>query len=160
MQDFRARAVELAALLEADPAHPADRELALLRAAWRGLDAPARAEAADAAAALAAASARRAAAAGGTASTMPALGDEEREAQLALKGLDRIPVEPLPTRAYDGAREPDALLEHFGLDRYRPGQREAVQAALDGRDSLVVMPTGGGKSLCTSCPESHRPTSR
>jgi RecQ family ATP-dependent DNA helicase len=47
---------------------------------------------------------------------------------------------------------PEQLLECFGLSAFRPGQREAVVAALEGRDSLVVMPTGGGKSLCYQLP--------
>jgi ATP-dependent DNA helicase RecQ len=47
---------------------------------------------------------------------------------------------------------PETLLRRFGLDAFRPGQREAVAAALAGRDSLVVMPTGGGKSLCYQLP--------
>ncbi len=50
---------------------------------------------------------------------------------------------------------PDPLLEalgkHWGFTEFRPLQREAVEAALGGRDALVVLPTGGGKSCATSC---------
>lgn len=49
--------------------------------------------------------------------------------------------------------EAEALLrERFGHDGFREGQREAVAAALEGRDVLVVMPTGAGKSLCYQLP--------
>jgi RecQ family ATP-dependent DNA helicase len=46
----------------------------------------------------------------------------------------------------------DALLGQLGYTSWRSGQREAVIAALEGRDSLIVMPTGGGKSLCYQLP--------
>ncbi len=46
----------------------------------------------------------------------------------------------------------DALLGELGFEHWRPGQKESVEAALEGRDSLVVMPTGGGKSLCYQLP--------
>jgi ATP-dependent DNA helicase RecQ len=45
-----------------------------------------------------------------------------------------------------------SLHEHFGFPQFRPGQREACEAALEGRDVLVVMPTGSGKSLCYQLP--------
>jgi ATP-dependent DNA helicase RecQ len=46
----------------------------------------------------------------------------------------------------------DILATWWGFDRLRPLQEEAIAAALAGRDSLVVMPTGGGKSLCYQLP--------
>jgi ATP-dependent DNA helicase RecQ len=44
------------------------------------------------------------------------------------------------------------LDHHFGFAGFRPGQREACEAALAGRDVMVVMPTGSGKSLCYQLP--------
>src|SRR5438876_4834026 len=46
----------------------------------------------------------------------------------------------------------EELRETFGFPAFRPGQREACEAALAGRDVLVVMPTGSGKSLCYQLP--------
>ncbi|MFM8284201.1 MAG: RecQ family ATP-dependent DNA helicase [Planctomycetaceae bacterium] len=56
---------------------------------------------------------------------------------------DGVPADP---------RVAAALQRWWGFDRLRPLQAEAIAAALDGRDSLVVMPTGGGKSLCYQLP--------
>jgi ATP-dependent DNA helicase RecQ len=42
----------------------------------------------------------------------------------------------------------ERIRDYFGFRKFRPGQAEAVDSALGGRDTLVVMPTGSGKSLC------------
>jgi ATP-dependent DNA helicase RecQ len=54
-----------------------------------------------------------------------------------------------------GAREArvlELIRRTFGFSTLRPMQGQAIRAALDGRDSLVVLPTGGGKSLCYQAP--------
>jgi ATP-dependent DNA helicase RecQ len=51
----------------------------------------------------------------------------------------------------------DVLSRYWGYTSFRPLQREAMDAILAGRDSVVVLPTGGGKSLCFQAPALVRP---
>src|SRR3984893_6751581 len=45
-----------------------------------------------------------------------------------------------------------SLRQHFGFNRFRAGQSEVISAILEGKDAVVVMPTGSGKSLCYQLP--------
>jgi ATP-dependent DNA helicase RecQ len=56
----------------------------------------------------------------------------------------------MPTPTLQNAR--DLLKSAFGYEAFRPGQEAAVSAILAGRDTVVVLPTGGGKSLCFQVP--------
>ncbi|MEC7965649.1 MAG: DNA helicase RecQ [Pseudomonadota bacterium] len=44
------------------------------------------------------------------------------------------------------------LSDYFGFDAFRPGQEEVVEAVANGQNTLAIMPTGGGKSLCFQLP--------
>lgn len=84
----------------------------------------------------------------------PALGAEDRRILGALvTGL----LERPPGGAAPPADSLAAALERLGVRRLRPGQDRAIAAALAGRDALVVMATGSGKSLCYQAPAAALP---
>jgi ATP-dependent DNA helicase RecQ len=77
---------------------------------------------------------------------------EQRTSLSGPAGELRKLVDAAEAEGAPPAPAPEELLKRFGLSSFRAGQREAVAAALAGRDSLVVMPTGAGKSLCYQLP--------
>src|SRR4051794_22580601 len=66
----------------------------------------------------------------------------------ASRGVRRMP----PASAWSSADLKAIIAHHWGFESLRPHQERAMAAMLEGRDSLVVLPTGGGKSLCYQAP--------
>ncbi|XVE53924.1 hypothetical protein DITRI_Ditri03aG0041000 [Diplodiscus trichospermus] len=68
-----------------------------------------------------------------------------------------LPVTTVPAEDWSGpfdwdSRADDIRLNVFGISSYRPNQREIINAVMSGRDVLVIMAAGGGKSLCYQLP--------
>jgi ATP-dependent DNA helicase RecQ len=69
-----------------------------------------------------------------------------------MYGIAGVNPMSVPNSTWSLADLQEIIVRHWGYRTLRPMQDQAMQAVLDERDSLVVLPTGGGKSLCYQAP--------
>src|SRR6185369_9383001 len=67
----------------------------------------------------------------------------------AGKKIEKLSEQPPVRKKLDLHK---ALQEHFGFDKFKGTQEKAIESLLAGHDTFVIMPTGGGKSLCYQLP--------
>ena len=76
-----------------------------------------------------------------------------QEIQVFRYGFAQISeIHDIDSHMHSFAEALASLQKHFGFDDFREGQREVVASILEGKDAVVVMPTGSGKSLCYQLP--------
>lgn len=76
-----------------------------------------------------------------------------KDTSMIEKGLDPARVSSKPQITHPWSRDVSkALRQRFGLAGFRKNQEDAINATLSGKDVFVLLPTGGGKSLCFQLP--------